>query len=598
MNRWPSIVLISLLLLPGLAQAWWNGDWAYRKKITFNTTAAGLELKGDAVAAPLLIRLHTGNFSFLDAKEDAADIRVVASDDKTPLKFHVEQWDAINQLGLLWIQMPKLTANVAAEYVWIYYGNEKAPPASDSKTSYDPATLAVLHFGDKANAAKDDGPFGFAPTAAAVTSGAAGIIGYGVGFAGAGKLVLPAAPALKLPAAVGATVSLWAKPAAAGNATLFDMVDGPKSLTLGFEGDKPYVQANGGTPVKVVASAAAAPGAWHHLAATLKDKLVLYVDGAEAGSAPAASFDLGGSVTVGDSAAGGAPFKGEIDEIELSATARSADFVKLAAGSQAAAETKLYALGQDEQGTSQGSSYFAILLHSVTLDGWVVIGILCVMAVISFWVMGSKAVFLARTHQGNLVFQQEFAKLSTDLLGLHTNAERLAALARVKGKRDKADSTGALLQSSLYRIYDLGVRELLTRFEKCERNGQPRSLTPQALGAIKASLDAGYVRETHRLNSLLVLLTIAISGGPFLGLLGTVVGVMITFAAIAAAGDVNVNAIAPGIAAALVATVAGLGVAIPSLFGYNYLSSRIKNMTADMQVFTDEFITKLAEQYS
>jgi len=95
-----------------------------------------------------------------------------------------------------------------------------------------------------------------------------------------------------------------------------------------------------------------------------------------------------------------------------------------------------------------------------------------------------------------------------------------------------------------------------------------------------------------------VLLTIAIAGGPFLGLLGTVVGVMITFAAIAAAGDVNVNAIAPGIAAALVATVAGLAVAIPALFGYNYLSSRISELNSDMQVFVDEFISRIAEKYS
>ena len=95
----------------------------------------------------------------------------------------------------------------------------------------------------------------------------------------------------------------------------------------------------------------------------------------------------------------------------------------------------------------------------------------------------------------------------------------------------------------------------------------------------------------------MVLLTIAISGGPFLGLLGTVVGVMITFAAIAESGDVNVNAIAPGIAAALVATVAGLGVAIPALFGYNYLISRIKDLSVDMQVFVDEFTTKMAEFY-
>jgi biopolymer transport protein ExbB len=106
------------------------------------------------------------------------------------------------------------------------------------------------------------------------------------------------------------------------------------------------------------------------------------------------------------------------------------------------------------------------------------------------------------------------------------------------------------------------------------------------------------VRETQKLNSQMVLLTIAIAGGPFLGLLGTVVGVMITFAAIAASGDVNVNSIAPGIAAALAATVAGLVVAIPALFGYNYLASRIKEIVADDRVFIDEFTTRLAESYS
>ncbi len=96
----------------------------------------------------------------------------------------------------------------------------------------------------------------------------------------------------------------------------------------------------------------------------------------------------------------------------------------------------------------------------------------------------------------------------------------------------------------------------------------------------------------------MVWLTISISGGPFLGLLGTVIGVMITFAAIAQAGDVNVNAIAPGTAAALVATVAGLGVAIPCLFGYNYLNTRIKEIVADKRVFVDEFVTRIAETYS
>ena len=69
---------------------------------------------------------------------------------------------------------------------------------------------------------------------------------------------------------------------------------------------------------------------------------------------------------------------------------------------------------------------------------------------------------------------------------------------------------------------------------------------------------------------------------------------MITFASIAAAGDVNVTAIAPGIAAALVATVAGLTVAIPALFGYNWLLTRIRTIHRSMQVFVDEFVTKSA----
>ena len=111
-------------------------------------------------------------------------------------------------------------------------------------------------------------------------------------------------------------------------------------------------------------------------------------------------------------------------------------------------------------------------------------------------------------------------------------------------------------------------------------------------------MDAGLTRRLQQLNRSMVWLTVSIAGGPFLGLLGTVVGVMITFAAIAASGDVNINAIAPGIAAALVATVAGLGVAIPCLFGYNYLNTRIREITADMRVFVDEFVTRIAETYS
>ena len=108
--------------------------------------------------------------------------------------------------------------------------------------------------------------------------------------------------------------------------------------------------------------------------------------------------------------------------------------------------------------------------------------------------------------------------------------------------------------------------------------------------------DAFYVRLKEGFND--IFLTIGIAGGPYLGLLGTVIGVMITFAVIAKSGQVEVNSIAPGIAGALLATVAGLAVAIPALFAYSYLSSQIKDAISDMQVFIDEMVTKIAEFYS
>ncbi|NWN23052.1 DUF2341 domain-containing protein, partial [Escherichia coli] len=90
-----------------------------------------------------------------------------------------------------------------------------------------------------------------------------------------------------------------------------------------------------------------------------------------------------------------------------------------------------------------------------------------------------------------------------------------------------------------------GIEELEVRREARGR----RPLAGESVEAMRAAVDAVVVEENQKLDRWLVLLTIAISGGPFIGLLGTVLGVMNTFAGVAQAGDVNVNAIAPGIAA-------------------------------------------------
>jgi biopolymer transport protein ExbB len=214
------------------------------------------------------------------------------------------------------------------------------------------------------------------------------------------------------------------------------------------------------------------------------------------------------------------------------------------------------------------------------------------MAVISWVVMIDKASYLRRVAKGHTLFLKHFREGATDLDGLMRLDDEETGLKL--GGRASARERKVIQASPLFQLLHLAAQEIRRR----QSGAQGRTtLAPEAIQAIRAVLDSGFVRETQRLNRLMVVLTIAISGGPFLGLLGTVIGVMITFASIAATGDVNVNAIAPGIAAALVATVAGLGVAIPALFGYNYLVTRIKDITNEIQVFIDELVTKMAEAY-
>ena len=89
------------------AHAWWDGKWKYRKKIVLDTTPQGGDVKEALTDFPVLVRLHTGNFTFENAKSDGADIRFVASDDKTPLKYHIERYDPTEEMVLIWVKVPE-----------------------------------------------------------------------------------------------------------------------------------------------------------------------------------------------------------------------------------------------------------------------------------------------------------------------------------------------------------------------------------------------------------------------------------------------------------------------------------------------------------
>ncbi|MET3106020.1 biopolymer transport protein ExbB [Oxalobacteraceae bacterium GrIS 1.18] len=572
-----SALMVVVMCLPLIAQA--GDSWAHKKKLSFDTTASGVELGGEAAQVPLLIRLHSGNFGFADAKADGADLRFFAADDKTALKFHIEQFDQANELAIVWVQMPKLLANSKTDAIWMHWGNADAPPASDMKGTYDAVQILDFHFDGKEGKDNVKDATGNANNASGsnATIVTDGPIGSAASFDGNAKILVPASKSLKLTAAGGFTFSAWVKPAALDSSSIYVQRDGARSLTIGTVNGVLTATLD---KEKAAASAPLKPAVWQHIAVVENaGKISFFIDGKEAGSGPFALADIAGELALGEG------YRGQMDEVSLAGVGRSIGYIKALAGSQLA-DSPLMAIPDTEEASEGGVNYVSILLGAVTIDGWVVIGILMIMCVVSFWVMITKTISISKINKANEEFLDVFSKKSNALLTPGSNDIRVL------------DANPGVRHSTIYHLYAIGLREMKHRFDAQIAAGQTNALTHAALDAIRASLDASMVRENQRLNSGMVLLTIAISGGPFLGLLGTVVGVMITFAAIAAAGDVNVNAIAPGIAAALVATVAGLAVAIPALFGYNWLAIKIKNASADTQVFADEFVTKSAEMYS
>lgn len=600
------LAALLLLIVPAIANAWWNDEWNFRKELTLDLSASGANISGSPAEVAVLVRLHLGNFGyFADTLPDGADLRFVAGDDKTPLKFHVERYDVTNNLAFVWVKVPRL-AGGGAERIFLYYGNKKAPAGADAPGTYDAAQALVYHFeGD--GAPQDTTAYANNASASTAEANPASLIGGGVRLTGAGAITVPSTASLRVMPDKGTTFSTWIRiEAPQADAYVFEMGDANRALLLAVDGTRVALRLqSAGQPVTSAESSdVLVAGQWHHVAVTASaNRLVLFVDGVEIASTPAEFGEIAGTLTIGGSAGGGHFLTGEIDEVEVSNVARPLEWLQAAVRSQGQ-EALLVIYGNDAQKEGgEEVSYFAVTMKNVTVDGWVVIIILAVMFVVAVLVIVSKAVFLSRVRKANRAFLKEFERLRGDPTALDqpegADAAGDDALDESPFMPHLRGEEGKYRVSTLYRLYHHGVQEMTGRIGLTSAGARAvKTLTPQAMEAIRATMDATLVRMTQKLASQMVLLTIAISGGPFLGLLGTVVGVMITFAAIAASGDVNVNSIAPGIAAALAATVAGLVVAIPALFAYNWLNITIKEINADMRVFVDEFVTRVAEHYS
>jgi biopolymer transport protein ExbB/TolQ len=117
------------------------------------------------------------------------------------------------------------------------------------------------------------------------------------------------------------------------------------------------------------------------------------------------------------------------------------------------------------------------------------------------------------------------------------------------------------------------------------------------MGVVKTAMERTVGESALALEARMVMLSTVVSGAPFLGLLGTVWGVMETFGDVAQAGRANLTAMAPGVSAALITTVVGLLVAIPAMFGHNYLVSTMRGMVVELELFAAELASVFEHRY-
>ncbi|MEO1201210.1 MAG: DUF2341 domain-containing protein [Pseudomonadota bacterium] len=602
-----SIVTLLAFAAPAFAADWWNEDWAYRKEISVDPSAAGAGISEPVTDVPVLLRLSVGTFPyFADAKPDGSDIRFLAADDITPLPFYIESWDGVNQIALVWVRLPRLIPGTTPEKIFMYYGNPDAIAASDAAAVYDVDTKLVYTFSDGEAAVLDRTGFGNNATNVGAAITPTSLIGGGVQIAAAEEAItLPASPTLAVPVETGFTATVWARFDATptGQSTVLSLYGADPLvpvIALGFLDGTPSATVSvDGSAVQLLGLGGVAVNQWVQLGLTLTaDATILYVNGDEAARGAGLARDLGGEWRL---AGVNSNFTGEIDQLTMTAAAVSDSRLKVSARNQMQGST-VTIYGGDQTADDSGGGhegYFITTLRNVTIDGWVVIFILMIMFLISCWVMWIKGTLLTRIERQNAHFLKDFNRLTGDPLALDQEAPEIDSMEEESFLASALEDEDSYHPSTLFPLYHVGAVEVKKRLARSSpaAGAQAAGFSGRTIGVIGASIDTALVRQRQKLNRLMVLLTIAISGGPFLGLLGTVVGVMITFAAIAASGDVNVNSIAPGIAAALVATVAGLGVAIPALFGYNYLGSRIKDIDANTQVFADQFINRIAEHY-
>jgi biopolymer transport protein TolQ len=217
-------------------------------------------------------------------------------------------------------------------------------------------------------------------------------------------------------------------------------------------------------------------------------------------------------------------------------------------------------------------------LRDATPLTWVVLIVLVVFSLVSWWIIFWKAKQF-----------REVRKQGDKFLAQIEKSQRL---------EDAYKAILALPDSPYGRVFRQGVNFFSELRPGSLRQGAPvaEGLSPAQLEVLRMVLEKEESEERDALAEGLTWLAVIGSVAPLLGLLGTVIGVMNTFLGIAATGSSSLSAVAPGVGEALIATVAGLFVAIPSVLAYNHFVGRLNLVASELEGFSAEFIGTLARE--
>jgi biopolymer transport protein TolQ len=207
---------------------------------------------------------------------------------------------------------------------------------------------------------------------------------------------------------------------------------------------------------------------------------------------------------------------------------------------------------------------------------WLVAGLLIAMSLASWAIMIAKAMHLRRAGNQTDAFLEVFRR-SQRFSEVAAQAERMQT-------------------SPLVGLFRAGYVEIDAQVKaQAPEPGGQRAYRISSLAALERSLRRAANLETNHLTRGTGFLATTAAAGPFIGLFGTVWGIMEAFRDIGVTGSTSLVAVAPGIAEALINTALGLIAAIPALMGYNYFANRLRELRAQMTDFILEFIN-LAER--